>query len=624
MRKRLISPIRRTGAVLERGWLELDRAAVGEVTSEAAAYPVEGALLNEGERGWRAATPGVQTVRLLLDKPQTIRRIRLATGLPVFLLTVGGLLCLLGCGGSPTSAPILSKDPAPPPPVFIPTAVTTYHNDNGRSGANTQEVTLTTTNVNVLSFGKLHAFPVLGYVYAQPLFVPGLNIQGTQHDVLYIADEHDTVTAFDVHTFAMLWQTSFLSDSGRYVVSTVSSDDLPCYDLVPEIGITGTPVIDVSRNTLYVVARTKEVDTQTGQRQFYHTLHALDLGTGADSIAPQVITATVPGTGDGSQGGVLTFDPFLEGQRPGLLLVNGQIIVTFASLCDIGSFHGYVLGFDETNLQPTGAFVTTPDGYQGGIWASGAGPAADSNGRIYVSTGNGDFTGNVGGQDFGDSILRLKWSNNSFVLQDYFTPWDYQPLWDLDGDLGSSGTMLLPDQTGTTYPHLLVQAGKEGTIYLVNRDKMGHWHAGDDSQIVQAIPYIIGGELGAPAFWEGNVYFGGSNDHLRVFKFDPRTEQLSVTPVSSTLSFAWPGPTPSVSSNGTINGIVWAVQKSADHATLRAYDANDLATELYDSDQSPQRDGLGPAVKFTVPTIADGLVFVAAQGEVDMYGLLSP
>ncbi len=478
----------------------------------------------------------------------------------------------------------------------------------------------------MLSFGKLRAFPVSGYVYAQPLFVPGVNIQGAQHDVLYVADEHDTVTAFDVHTFAMLWQTSFLSDSGRYIVSTLSSDDdLGCDDLVPEIGITGTPVIDVSRNTLYVVSRTKAIDTQTGDKRFYETLHALDLGTGADNIAPQVITAAVPGTGGGSQGGVLTFDPLLESQRPGLLLVNGQIIVTFASQCDLGFFHGYVLAFDETNLQPTGAFVTTPDGYQGGIWASGAAPAADADGRIYVSTGNGDFTGNVGGQDFGDTILRLKSSNNSFALEDYFTPWNYQPLWDTDGDLSSSGTMLLPDQPGPTHPHLLVQSGKEGTIYLVDRDNMGHWHAGDDSQIVQAIPYVIGGVFGAPAFWDGNVYFGGISDYLRDFKLDPTAERLSFNSVSQTQTFfGYPGPTPSVSSNGITNGIVWVVQGSGDHATLRAYVANNLAIELYDSDQSPQRDGPGAAVKFTVPTIADGLVFVAAQGEVDMYGLLGP
>ncbi len=514
--------------------------------------------------------------------------------------------------------------------AYAQTAVTTYHNDNYRTGANTQELALTTSNVNVVTFGKLQAFPVTGFVYAQPLFVPGVNIQGTQHDVLYVADEHDTVTAFDVHTFAMLWQTSFLHDYGRYVVTTLSSeDDLGCGDLVPEVGITGTPVIDVSRNTLYVVARTKVTDTQNGARGFYETLHALDLGTGADSLTPLIISAQVPGTGGGSQGGYLNFDPLLESQRPGLMLVNGQIIVTFASLCDLGFYHGWVMAFDETSLQPTGAFVTTPNGYQGGMWGGGAGPAADSNGEIYVATGNGDFTANVGGQDFGDSILRIAWSNNSFVVEDYFTPWDYQPLWDYDTDLGSGGVMLLPDQPGTLYPHLLVNAGKEGTIDLVNRDDMGHWHAGDDSQIVQTIPYVLNGVWGAPAFWKNNIYFGGYSDHLKAFRFDSSAEQISVGPVSeSPQYFAYPGPTPSVSSNGNSSGIVWIVQSDAFHhngpAILRAYDANNLATELYDSNQSPQRDGAGPTVKFTPPTIADGLVFVAAQSEVDMYGLLQP
>ena len=188
-------------------------------------------------------------------------------------------------------------------------------------------------------------------------------------------------------------------------------------------------------------------------KQFYETLHALDLGTGADSITPQVITASSSRyRGKDRKVAISHSIPYVESQRPGLLLVNGQIIVTFASQCDLGLYHGYVLAFDETNLQPTGAFVTTPDGYQGGIWASGAAPAADSNGKIYVPTGNGDFTGNVGGQDFGDSILRLNWSNNSFALEDYFTPWDYQPLWDHDTDLSSGGVMLLPDQPGTTIP----------------------------------------------------------------------------------------------------------------------------------------------------------------------------
>jgi hypothetical protein len=261
------------------------------------------------------------------------------------------------------------------------------------------------------------------------------------------------------------------------------------------------------------------------------------------------------------------------------------------------------------------------------MWGSGAGPAADSNGKIYVATGNGNFTANVGGHDFGDSILRLNWSNDSFALEDYFTPWDYQPLWDFDTDLGSGGIMLLPDQTGTAYPHLLVQAGKEGTIDLLNRDDMGHWHAGDDSQIVQTIPHVLNGVWGAPAFWNNKVYFGGYSDHLKAFRFDSHAQQLSVGPVSrSPQYFAYPGPTPSVSSNGQSNGIVWVIQSDAflesGPAILRAYDANNLAAELYDSSQSPLRDGAGPTVKFTPPTIADGLVFVAAQGEVDMYGLL--
>jgi hypothetical protein len=242
-------------------------------------------------------------------------------------------------------------------------------------------------------------------------------------------------------------------------------------------------------------------------------------------------------------------------------------------------------------------------------------------------TGNGDFTANVGGQDFGDSVIRLSWSGNSFAVEDYFTPWDYQPLWDFDVDLGSGGLLLLPDQPGTRYPHLLVITGKEGTIDLVNRDNMGHWHEGDDSQIVQTIPYILNGVWGAPAFWQNNVYYGGYSDYLKTFRFNSTADQLSDGPVSeSDQYFNYPGPTPSVSSDGQQNGIVWITESDAflnsGPAILRAYGANNLSNELYDSTQNQQRDGAGPAVKFTPPTIADGLVFVAAQLEVDMYGLL--
>ncbi len=507
-------------------------------------------------------------------------------------------------------------------------AVTTYHNDNYRSGSNTNETMLTPSNVNSRSFGKLAVFPVQGYVYAQPLYVPGVMIGNTVHNVVYIATEHDQVYAFDVDSGQQLWHTSYIGYFSFGTVLPVASFQVLCGDLVPEIGITGTPVIDTTTKTMYLVTKERLFDQASKTSQFAQTLHALDITTG-NNKATHLITASVPGTGNGSVGGVLTFNPLIQGQRAALLLQNGEVCVSWGAHCDLFAFHGWMMSFDKTSLAPTGVYVTTANGEDGGFWAAGSGPAVDSSGAIYFGSGNGDFTGNDDGTDFGDSILRLNWSNNTFTLVDYFTPWDYESLDQNDTDLGSGGVLLLPDQPGAPYPHLLVQAGKEGTIDLVNRDDMGHWNSGNDSQIVQTLPGIIGGVWGAPAFWNNNIYFGGSfGDYLKAFAFNPQTQLLSTEPISqSPEEFGFPGPTPSVSSNGTANGIVWIVESDTyggGNAVLRAYDATNLGNELYNSNQNPERDQAGLAVKFSVPTVADGLVFVGGESEVDMYGLLSP
>jgi hypothetical protein len=504
-------------------------------------------------------------------------------------------------------------------------AVTTYHNDNYRSGSNPQETVLTLSNVRVQSFGKRTTFPVQGYVYAQPLYLPGLTIGGTSHNVLFIATEHDQVYAFDVNSGQQLWHTNFLSSSGfRYLISPVSSDDVSCGDLVPEIGITGTPAIDATTGTMYLVAKTKTYDALTQTTSFNQTLHALDVKTGRDKVPPLVITATSPGNGTGSVGGILTFDPLVEGQRSALLLVKGQVFIGWASHCDLGAYHGYVMSFNESSLLRSGLYVDTPNGYEGGFWGGGAGPSADSGGSIYAATGNGHYDGAI---DFGDSVLRLTWPSmsHSISLSDYFTPWDQQSLDDSDSDFGSGGAVLLPDQPGATYPHLLMQIGKEGTIDLVNRDHMGHFNSGSDSQIVQTLPFAIGGMFGSPAFWNNTGYFGGSSDRLKAYAFDPHAQQFSASPTSaSPEAFNFPGSTPSISSNGTNNGIVWIIENDTyggGNAVLRAYDATNLGNELYNSEQNPARDRVGLAVKFTVPTVADGHVFVAAENQVVMYGL---
>ena len=506
--------------------------------------------------------------------------------------------------------------------------VTTYHNDNYRSGANTNETTLTPANVNVQSFGKLAVFPVQGYVYTQPLYVPGVVIGGTAHNVLYIATEHDQVYAFDVNSGQQLWHTSYVGYFSFGSVLPVASFQVQCADLVPEIGITGTPVIDTTTNTMYLVTKEHVFNSQTKTSQFAQTLHALDITTGLDK-ATQPISASVPGTGDGSVGGVLSFNALIQNQRAALLLDNGEVFVSWSAHCDNFDFHGWIMSFDKTSLAPTGVYVSTADGEDGGFWASGSGPAVDSSGGIYFASGNGDFTGNSGGIDFGDSILRLSWSNNTISLVDYFTPWDQETLDENDTDVGSGGVLLLPDQPGAPYPHLLVQAGKEGTIDLVNRDNMGHFHSGNDDQIVQTLPFEIGGEWGSPAFWNNNIYFGGAfGDYLTAFAYNPQTQLLSTAPTSNSPEEFWfPGPTASVSSNGTTNGIVWIIETDmygGGNAVLRAYDATNLANEFYNSNQNLARDQAPLAVKFSVPTVADGQVFVAGEGQVAMYGLLSP
>ncbi|MGA2905016.1 MAG: hypothetical protein ABSD98_14380, partial [Candidatus Korobacteraceae bacterium] len=412
-------------------------------------------------------------------------------------------------------------------------AVTTYQYDNNRSGTNTNETTLSTTNVNVAQFGRLTVFPVQGYVYAQPLYVPNVTIGGTSHNVLFVATEHDQVYAFDVNTGQQLWQANFLSGTGPLlVVSTVSSTDVNCTDLVPEIGITGTPVIDAATNTLYVMVETKEYNPQTGITNFYHRLHALDITTGLDTLPPHTVIAVAPGSGTGSLGGVISFNPLLANQRGGLLLADGQVFAYWSSHCDLGAYHGWLMSFKTTSLAASGVFVDTPNGYEGGFWGSGSGPAADSDGSIYAATGNGDFSASSGGIDYGDSVLRLTWSSSGISVADYFTPWDEQMLDEYDTDVGSGGVVLLPYQPGAPYPHLLLQAGKEGTIDLINRDNMGHWHYGNDSQIVQTLPFIIGPLFGGPAFWNNNAYFGGAADYLKAFAFNPQTQLLSTSPTS--------------------------------------------------------------------------------------------
>ena len=506
-------------------------------------------------------------------------------------------------------------------------AVTTYQYDNARSGSNPHETILTPSNVNTSQFGRKRVFAVQGYVYAQPLYVPGVNINGTAHNVVYIATEHDQVYAFDVDSGQMLWQRSLLVTPGSLIVVTpVSSGDVGCSDLVPEIGITGTPVIDLSLNQLFVVAKTKTHNLQTGDITFQQRLYAIDIRTGQFRNPPNTIGGQYPGNGQGSQNGMLTFDPLLEGQRSALLLSGNNIFIGWASHCDFGAYHGWLMAYNKATLYAQGIYVDTPNGREGGYWGGGGGLSADSSGVLFVSTGNGTYDG-TSGSDYGDSVLRLNWASRNFTLIDYFTPWDQANLDANDRDVGSGGVLLLPDQSGAQHPHLLVQGGKEGTIDLIDRDNMGHFNSGNDNQIVQTLPFLTGGIFGNPSFWNNTLYLGGSADHLKAFAYNPQTQRLSTTPTSQSAStFNFPGEPAVISSNGTSNGIVWIIESDTyggGSAVLRAYNATNLATELYSSSQNVNRDNPGLAVKFTVPTVADGHVFVGAENQVSMFGLLN-
>ena len=509
-------------------------------------------------------------------------------------------------------------------PVFAQVAVTTQHNDNYRTGQNTNETVLTPANVNVEQFGKLFTQAVDGYVYAQPLYVPNVNIpgQGT-HNVVYVATEHDSVFAFDAdnnsgQNAAPLWQASFIDPAKG--ITTIPSHDVSCTDLVPEVGITSTPVIDPSTNTMYVLVRTKE------NGSYVQRLHALDITMGTEkSGSPVVIQAKVKGTGDGSK--YITFDTLRQAQRPGLLLQNGDVFIGWASHCDNGPYHGWLMAYDAQTLQQKGVWNSTPNGSEGGIWQAGAGIAVDSGNNVYVPTGNGTFDVNERGKDYGDSIIKLDFSAaGKLHVLDYFTPYDQNYLNRNDVDQGSGGVLLIPDRPGTKYPHLLIQAGKLGTVYVLDRDKMGHFHSGNDDQTVEHLIGAVGGMWAMPAFWNDSVYFGGAGDNLKIFSFDPQSGLLSQTPIStSSASFGFPGMTPSISSNGTTDGILWAIDSEyygQGSSILYAYDATNLNNFLYSSTQDSGRDDPGGAVKFTVPTVANGKVYVGAVKGLSVYGLL--
>jgi hypothetical protein len=505
--------------------------------------------------------------------------------------------------------------------------VLTYHNDNARTGQNTNETVLTPAVVSSANFGKIFSHDVDGLVYAQPLIMTGVNIpaKGT-HNVVYIATEHDSVYAFDADNdsgtnAAPLWQVSFIYPAAG--VTTVRAGDVECGELIPEMGITSTPVIDAATGTIFVEARTKE--TTNAVTVFRHRLHALDLATGVEKFGgPVVVQASVPGTGDGNDhAGHVPFNPLLHLNRCALLLSRGVVYIGYASQCDNAPWHGWLLGYDSHTLVLSNVFNSSANGRAAGIWMGGGGPAADAAGNIYFATGNGTFDSSPGVYAFGDSFLKLS-TTNGLAIADYFTPFNQADLNNRDEDLGAGGLVLLPDEAGdgSANQHLLVGAGKEGEIYLVNRDNMGQYNPVNDNAIIQSISNAVP-SFDTPAYFNHHIYYIGDGEALKSYTIT--NAQIDTNFTFSQNDFGFPGATPSISANGTNNAILWALDPAAGLGTaiLHAYDATDVTTELYNSSvpDSGVPDNPGGAVKFTVPTIANGKVYVGAANALSVYGV---
>jgi hypothetical protein len=552
------------------------------------------------------------------------------TAVILFVLLLGALLLALnlaGCNSTTSSSgnnppPTTTPPPTTPPPSSGSADVVTYHNDNARTGENLNETTLTTSNVNSSSFGKL-AFSITtnSKVDAEPLYLSSVSISGQTHNVLYVAAENDNVYAFDADNGTMLWQVSMLP-SGE-----TTSDDHGCSQITPSIGVTSTPVIDRNagtHGTIYVVAMSKD-----GSGSYHQRLHALDITTGAEEFGgPKEIQATYPGSGDNSSGGMVTFAPGQYAERAGLLLLNGVIYTAWTSHCDQRPYTGWIISYDQNTLAQVSVLNLTPNGNEGAIWMSGAGLAADSSGNIYALDANGTFdsTPNVNNfpsqGDFGNAFLKISTTNKQLAVADYFEMFNQASENGSDQDLGSGGAMVLPDVTDNSSKtwHLAVGAGKDSNIYVVDRDNMGKF--GSTNNIHQELQgALAGGVWSMPAYFNHTVYYGAVGNNLRAFAIS--NAQLSSTPSSQTSnSFTYPGATPSISANGTSNGIVWATENTGT-AVLHAYDATDLTHELYNSNQaSGGRDHFGVGNKFITPMIANGKVYVGTTTGVGVFGLL--
>jgi hypothetical protein len=537
-----------------------------------------------------------------------------ACSLPVISIILSGLLTLTAHAGTPF------------------TAVLTQHNDNARTGDNLAETSLTVTNVNTNTFGLLYSRPVDDEIYAQPLIMTNVTIPSVGvRNLLIIATVNDTVYAYDADdpsVVAPYWTNSFIqppnvvavSDADLNAIGTCGGD---YQDFDNRMGIVGTPVIDPASGTIYVVARTREISG--GQTNFFQRLHALDPTTGQDlGNSPVIIAPTYPGIGDGSDGTNITFDPIRQNQRPALLLLNGTVYVSWSSHCDNGPYHGWVLGYNAATLQQTVTFMNTPNGSQGGIWMSGQGPSADTNGNILLSCGNGTVDTNNG--NYGESLLKLT-NDNSGTLRvaSYFIPRNWSPLDNNDVDLGCAGMLLVP---GTP---LAVSASKGGMVYVVKRDSMGGTNRSTSTNPIPFQSWSLGKREihSSPVSWtctNGTFMYiwGASGDRMRQYKLAASGKFKTSAFAVSDKTSGWPGGMLSVSANGTNSGtgIIWAVTTTSyPFGALRAYNAQKVTHELWGSDMLPG-DAMGTFAKYVPPTIANGKVYVATfDNRVQVYGL---
>ena len=520
-------------------------------------------------------------------------------------------------GGSTTSATatltVTSASSGSSTPAGF--SVLTYHNDIGRTGQNLNETTLTPSNVTSSNFGKIGFISVSGAVHAEPLYVSNLTVGGASHNVVFVADEQDFVYAFDADTFAQLWQVSVLG------ANESPSDTHSCGQINPSIGVTSTPVIDLTagpHGTIFLVAMSKDANGN-----YYQRLHALDLSTGAEQAgSPVTIGATYPGSGPNSTNGQISFEAGQYAERSALLLVNGVVYLAWTSHCDQTPYNGWVMGYGEKTLQQVSVVNVTPNGSQGSIWMAGDGPAADASGNIYFLDANGTFdttlnsSGFPSSGDYGNAFIKLALNGNSLSVADYFTMHNTVAESVSDADLSSGGVLLLPDVTDNSGQvwHLGVGAGKDGNIYVVNRDSMGKFNPNSDSAIYQELVGALGSatygsNFSTPAYFNNTLFYGAVSEPLMAFQVS--NAHLVATPSSQSTVSLSSGATPSISANGSSNGIVWAVESKDGAGTLHAYDATNVANELYNSNQAGTRDQFG-ATNFIVPMIANGKVYVGS------------